>query len=69
MLNAITLKSFRAAVIHVHRQRDGDGAFRVHEAIAMVLIDIQVIGDHPKLIAGHSKHVVVVNVHVSELGS
>src|SRR5205807_97800 len=68
MLNAITLESSRAAVIHVHRQRHGDGTLRIHQPIAMVSIDVQVIGDDRKLIAGHLEHVVVVNSHESEPG-
>ena len=66
MLNAITLESSRAAVIHVHRQRHGDSTLRIHQPIAMVSIDVQVIGDDRKLIAGHLEHVVVVNSHESE---
>ena len=66
MLNAITLESLRAAVIHMHRQCHGDGALRINQPIAMVSIDVQVIGDDRKLIAGHPEHFIVVNRHESE---
>ena len=66
MLNAITLKSSRAAVIHVDRQGHGDGALGIRRPFAIVLIDVQVIGDDLKLIAGHLKHVVVVDSHENE---
>ena len=60
MLHAITLESLGAAVVHVHRERDGDGALRVHQPIAIVLIDLQVIGDDLELVAGHLENFVVV---------
>jgi hypothetical protein len=66
MLNSIALKSFRAPIIHVHRQRDSDGALGKHEPFAVVLINAQVIGDDLKLIAGHPKNVVLVNMHEAE---
>ena len=69
MLHAITLKSFCAAIIHVHWQRHGDGTFRIHETIAMVLVDAQIIGNDLELSTGHSKHVIVVDSHVKEFGS
>jgi hypothetical protein len=63
MLNTIALKSSRAAIIHVHRQGHGNGALWIHQPLAIVLIDTQVIGDDLKLITGHLKHVIVVNTH------
>ena len=63
MLHAVTLESLGAAVVHVHRQRDGHGALRIHEPIAIVLIDVQVIGDDLELVAGHLEDFVVVNAH------
>src|ERR1700675_1722328 len=64
VLDSITLKSFRAPVIHVHGQRYRDGALRIHEPIAVVLVDVQVISDDLKLGTGHSKNIVIVNTHV-----
>ncbi len=69
MLHAITLKRARAAVVHVNRQRHRDGALRIHKALAIVLIDTQIIGDDLELIAGHLEHFVVVNVHWAKVGS
>jgi hypothetical protein len=63
MLDSIALKGFRAPVIHVHRQRDGYRAFRKHKPFTVILVDAQVIGDDLKLIAGHPKNVVLVNMH------
>ena len=66
MLDAIPLKSFRASVVHVHRQRDRDRALRVHQPLAIVLVDAEIIRDDLKLIAGHFKYYVVVNRHERE---
>jgi hypothetical protein len=63
MLHAIPLKSLRASIVHVHRERDGDCALRVHEPIAIVAVDVQVIGNDRELIASHLEYVVVINVH------
>ena len=50
------------AVIHVDRQRDGDGALRIHEPIAIVVIDVQIIGDDLELVASHLKYFVVIDM-------
>ena len=63
MLHAITLKSLRGAVVHVHRKRHRDGALRIHQPIAIVAIDVQIIGNDRELIAGHLEYVVVINIH------
>ena len=63
MLDAVALECSRAAVVHMHRQRHSDGALRIHQALAIILIDAQIIGDDLELVARHSKHVVVVNTH------
>ena len=42
-------------------KRHGNGTLWIHEPLAIVLIDTQVIGDDLKLIAGHLKHVIVVD--------
>ncbi len=63
MLNAVALESSCAAIVHMHRQRHGNGALWIHQALAIVLIDAQIIGDDLELVARHSKHVVVVNTH------
>ena len=68
MLHAITLEGLRAAIVHVNRQRDGEGTFRIHESIAIVLIDLQVVGDNLELVTGHREHIVVVNAHKEEPG-
>ena len=39
------------------------GALRIHEPVAIVLVDVQIIGNDLELVAGHSENVVVVNVH------
>jgi len=61
MLHPITLESFRASVVHVHRQRHGDGALRISGPFPVVLIDAEIIGDDPKLLASHLENFVVVN--------
>jgi hypothetical protein len=63
MLNAVTLESSGAAIVHMHRQGHRDGTLWKHQALAIVLIDAQVISDDLKLITRHSKYVVVVNTH------
>ena len=61
MLDAVTLESSRAPVVHVHRQRHGDGALRIRRPFAVVLVDVQIIGDDAKLLASHLENFVVVN--------
>ena len=68
VLNAIALESLNAAVVHVNRERDRDGALRIHQPIAVVAIDFQVIGDDLELVASHLEHVVVVNAHKERPG-
>ena len=63
MLHAVPLKNPGAAIIHMDGQRHGHGTLRKHQSVAFVFIDVQVIGDDLELITGHSKNVVVVNVH------
>ena len=63
MLDAVTLERPGAAIIHVHWKGHGDRSLGVHQAISVVLIDIQVLSDHLELSTGHSKNVVVVNMH------
>ena len=65
MLHPITLESLCRAVVHMDWKCDGDGALRIHEAIAIVRVDVQIIGDDRELIAGHLKYVVVINIHKS----
>ena len=69
MLNAITLESFRTAIVHVDRQRYGHGALWVHEPLAVVFVNAQIIGDDLELVAGHFEHFVVVNVHRAKIES
>jgi hypothetical protein len=66
MLDAVALEGLRAAVIHVHRQRHRHGALWEHEPIAIVRIDLQIIGDDLELVAGHLEDFVVVNAHKKE---
>src|SRR6266566_3567296 len=68
MLDAITLKRLRAAIVHVHGQGDGDGALRIHQPFTIVLVDAEVIGNDLKLVAGHLKNFVVVNRHQTKSG-
>ena len=65
MLNAITLEGFRAPVIHMHGKSHGDSALGICRPLPIVLVDVQVIGNDPKLLARHRKNFVVVNCHRS----
>ena len=42
--------------------------FGIHEPIAIVGIDLQVIGDDLELVASHLEHFVVVNAHKEKPG-
>src|SRR2546430_1909331 len=68
MLDAITLKRPRAAIVHVHGQGDGEGALRIHQPFTIVLVDAEVIGNDLKLVTGHLKNFVVVNRHETKSG-
>src|SRR5437660_11066477 len=68
ILNAITLKSSRAAVVHMHRKRDGDGTLGIHQSLAIVLVDAEIIGNDLELVAGHFENFVVVNSHEARGG-
>ena len=69
MLDTVALERSCAAIVHMHRQRHGDGALWIHQALAIIFIDAQIIGDDLKLVARHSKNVVVVNTHeINTLG-
>ena len=61
MLDAITLKGSRASVVHVHRQCHRHGALGIRRPFAIVLVDIQVIGDDLELVARHFEYFVVVD--------
>jgi hypothetical protein len=66
VLDAVSLEGLRAAVIHVHRERYGHGTLRQHEPIAIVRIDLQIIGNDLELVAGHLEDFVVVDAHKKE---
>ena len=68
MLDPVALEGLGRPVVHVHRQGHGHGALREHEPVAVVLVDVQVFGDDPKLFAGHPKNFVVVDVHRRRAG-
>src|SRR5437762_13502499 len=68
MLDAITLKRPRAAIVHVHGQGDREGALRIHQPFTIVLVDAEVIGNDLKLVTGHLKNFVVVNRHETKSG-
>src|SRR5947208_13564325 len=68
MLNAITLKRSGAAIVHVNWQRDRDCALGIHQPLAIVFVDTEVIGDDLELVAGHFKNFVVVNRHETKSG-
>jgi hypothetical protein len=68
MLDAITLKGLGGAVIHVDREGDRHRALGEHEPVAVVLVDVQVIGNDPELLTGHSEDFVVVDVHRRRAG-
>src|SRR5215831_17488636 len=61
MLHTVTLKSSRAPVVHVHRERHGNRALGVRRPFCVVLVNVQVIGDDAKLLASHLKNFVVIN--------
>ncbi len=63
MLNAITLESLGGAVVHMDRERHRHRPFRIHQPIAVVLIDVQVIRDDLKLVASHLENFVMVDSH------
>jgi hypothetical protein len=63
MLNAVTLKGSGAPIVHVHRQRHSDRAFRIRRPLAVARIDVQVIGDDTELVARHFENFVIVNGH------
>src|SRR6266849_7770027 len=63
MLDAITLEGFCAAVIHVDRQGHCHGALGICRPFAIARVDIQVISNDLKLVAGHLENFVVVNRH------
>jgi hypothetical protein len=50
----------------MHRKRHGHGALREHEPIAIVHVDLQIIGNDLELVAGHLEDFVVVNAHKKE---
>src|SRR5436853_2147532 len=68
MLDPITLKCFCAAIIHVYRQRDCDCALGIHQALAIIFVDTEVVGNDLELVAGHLKNFVVVNRHETKSG-
>ena len=47
-------------------QGHGHGALRKHQPIAIVRVDLQVIGDDLELVARHLEDFVVVNAHKAE---
>jgi hypothetical protein len=61
MLDAVTLESSGAPVVHVHRQRHGNRAFGVRRPFAIAFIDVQVISDDAKLLASHPENFIIVN--------
>src|SRR5207302_6486945 len=63
MLDAITLKCFRAAIVHVHRQRDRNRALRIHQPFPIVFVDAEIVRNDLKLVAGHFENFVVVDRH------
>jgi len=63
MLNTVALESSCAAIVHMHWERHRDGTLWIHQPVAVVLVDTQVIGNDLKLVTCHLKHVVVVDTH------
>src|SRR6478609_9650424 len=61
VLDAITLESFCAAIVHMHWEGHGDGTLGHHQAITMAVRNFQVIGDDAELLARHLKNVVFVD--------
>jgi hypothetical protein len=66
MLNAVTLESFRASIIHVDRQCDRYRTLGKHKPFPIIRVDAQVIGNDLKLITGHAKNVVLVDMHAAK---
>jgi hypothetical protein len=52
----------------VHRQRDRDRALGIHQPLAIVFVDTEVISDDLKLVASHFENFVVVNRHEAKGG-
>ena len=42
--------------------------FGIHQPVAIVLVDLQIIGDDLELVASHLEYVVVVNAHKEKPG-
>jgi len=61
MLDTITLERLRTAIVHVHRERYGDGTLGHHQALAVASGNFQVVGDDAELLARHLKNVVFVD--------
>ena len=61
MLNTVPLEGFGAPIVHVHGERHCDGALRIRRPLAIALVDVQIVGDDPKLFAGHLENFVIVN--------
>ena len=61
MLNAISLISFGAAVVHVHWQGHGNCAFGQHQTLAMIGLDFEIIGNDAELLARHLENVVLID--------
>ncbi len=61
MLHTIALKSSRAPVVQMHRERHRNRTLRIGSPFPVVLVDVQIIGDDAKLLAGHLENFVVVN--------
>ena len=56
VLHAIALKHRGAAVVHMDRAGDRDGALRHQQPVALVHRDVEVVGDDVELLARHFEH-------------
>ena len=63
MLNAIAGKDLNATAVALNGNGHSHGAFRIFEAVAIVGIDSQAIGNDVELSASHLEGGMLVNLH------
>ena len=51
------------AVVAMDRAGDGDRALRIEQPVALVVRDVQVVGDDLELLAGHVEHRAGIDRH------
>ena len=63
MLHPVAGEDLRPAIVHVHGQGDGHGTFRVFEAGAFIVRDLQPVRHQIELLARHAKRRMIVDFH------